>query len=847
MNKRKGVEMKFNFDKFRRSREDGNAGKKAKRPGLKSIIALSLSFVLMLSCSFAYFTDYLATSTTGTAGTVQISMEDNINLLNADGQDILNPGDIRPVQFTIKNDGNKSVDYETIIKLTSSVPMMDRLDSGGNGSVEALDDDLTPPITLGEGDPDPFLYEKWSPYASEYELYWAKDIVAVEGYGHYPKAGDYEEGNIVYPLMDRYVNAARTQIVYVLDKETLSGNETFDEREMEYRQAIDMSKYSLDALVYCGGYHSDDLSEYGIDGSGVIGNVYFSEYEEEIDSNLIYVLLDEINTYDENDKEITIPMDYYIINDIVDYGVKHISVSQNVKGFLYENWDATNYEYTYDFYTVSELKDTYGIEVHYYDDIRGFSDPAYAPTITAAEYNKLSDEEKANCTLVSDSKTYDIVLLFDPNAGNEFQNSSVSIEVEVRAKQHRNTDGNWELVAKTIDASINTDVFTIEYDTFGRLILTGVQDGVDLDSLTEVEVPVGVQVIPQSFFEECSNLETVVLPSTIEEIGASAFSGCTSLKSIEIPKDTEYIGYAAFSGCTGLKEVFIPSGIKVINEYAFRDSGVETVEFEEGCTEVSYSMFYDCANLTTVKLPSTMKYIRGSAFNGCTSLTSIDLPEGLIEIGSSAFYETNLTDIVLPKSLESLDNYFLAYTPITHLNVPKNVQYVGKYTLGYSNITSVTISPENKYMSMNADGTIIYDKGKTQIYWYKQGLTTIDLSDTNITKMDSTFNADKDVQKIILPDSVKTIDNVAFARCSNLTSINFPEGLETIGSYAFDECDKLKTIAIPDSVTNIYQRAFDANYTTSTTVYTNNDVAKSYNWSGSKRNVTFKPYEDYNN
>lgn len=820
-----------------------NSTQSRKRYGLKSAIALSLALVLLLSGTFAYFTDYLATSTTGTAGTVKISMEDNINLLNADGQDILNPGDIRPVQFTIKNDGNKSVDYETIIKLTSSVPMMNRLDAGGNSSVDALDD-LTPPITLGEGDPDSFLYEKWSPYSSEYELYWAKDIVAVEGYGHYPK---YIDDNQVYPLKDRYMNAARTQIVYVLDNEILSGNETFNEREMEYRQAIDMSKYSLDILRYCSGDYYSDLSDYGISGSGTLGYIYLEEYEEEFNPDVTYVLLDKTEDYDDNDKIITVPIDYFIINDIVDYGLKHIAVSRDVKEFIYEDWDDVNDEYVHSFYTAAELKNTYGIEVHYYDDIRGFSDPAFAPIITAAEYNKLSDEEKANCTLVSDSKTYDIVLLFDPNAGNEFQNSSVSIEVEVRAKQHRNTDGNWELVAKTIDASINTDVFAVEYDVFGRLVLTGVQDGIDLNSLTEVEVPVGVQVIPQSFFEGCTNLETVVLPSTIEEIGNYAFSGCTSLSSINIPNGIEYVGNNAFTGCTNLKEIFIPSGILSIGEGLFRNSGLETVEFEEGCTEVGYSMFDDCINLTTVKLPSTTKYIRNSAFNGCTSLTSIDLPEGLIEIESSAFYKTGLTDIVLPESLKSIGNYFLAYTPITHLNVPKNVQYVGTYTLRYSNITSVTISPESKHMSMNADGTIIYDKDKTQIYWYKQGLTTIDLSDTNITSMDSTFNADKNVQTIILPDSVKTINGVAFARCSNLTSINFPEGLENINAYAFDECDKLKIIAIPDSVTSIGSGAFDTNYTTSTTVYTNNDVAKSYDWSGSKRNVTFKPYEDYNN
>ncbi|MEE0929997.1 MAG: SipW-dependent-type signal peptide-containing protein, partial [Acutalibacteraceae bacterium] len=54
-------------------------------------IAIAASFALLLTCSLAYFTDRATTDATGTAGTVNIDLVNHINLLNADGQDIINP------------------------------------------------------------------------------------------------------------------------------------------------------------------------------------------------------------------------------------------------------------------------------------------------------------------------------------------------------------------------------------------------------------------------------------------------------------------------------------------------------------------------------------------------------------------------------------------------------------------------------------------------------------------------------------------------------------------------------------------------------------------------------------
>ena len=78
-----------------------------------------LAVAILFGCTFAYFTDYATTSTSGTAGTVALSMDSNINLLNPDGLDIINPGDMRDGSFTVTNEGNKSIDVRTTIALTT--------------------------------------------------------------------------------------------------------------------------------------------------------------------------------------------------------------------------------------------------------------------------------------------------------------------------------------------------------------------------------------------------------------------------------------------------------------------------------------------------------------------------------------------------------------------------------------------------------------------------------------------------------------------------------------------------------------------------------------------------------
>lgn len=68
---------------------------------------------------------------------------------------------------------------------------------------------------------------------------------------------------------------------------------------------------------------------------------------------------------------------------------------------------------------------------------------------------------------------------------------------------------------------------------------------------------------------------------------------------------------------------------------------------------------------------------------------------------------------------------------------------------------------------------------------------------------DFAFAGCTELTYVTIPDSVTNIGNNAFAGCTGLTSIIIPDSVTNIGKNAFNGCSGLKSISIPESVTNI--------------------------------------------
>lgn len=81
-------------------------------------------------------------------------------------------------------------------------------------------------------------------------------------------------------------------------------------------------------------------------------------------------------------------------------------------------------------------------------------------------------------------------------------------------------------------------------------------------SLQKIQIPEGVETIPDGCFEECFALKHVQLPDGVQSIGSLAFYGCKALEDINLPITVTSIGLQAFWGCDKVR-LKLEQGAKV--------------------------------------------------------------------------------------------------------------------------------------------------------------------------------------------------------------------------------------------------------------------------------------------
>lgn len=121
------------------------------------------------------------------------------------------------------------------------------------------------------------------------------------------------------------------------------------------------------------------------------------------------------------------------------------------------------------------------------------------------------------------------------------------------------------------------------------------------------------------------------------------------------PKNIKYIGDYAFVGLENLQTVNLNS--KSINDYAFMDCSMYSVNLNNQCVEIGYGAFATSEQLTNVVNSDNVLEVGNSAFRYCYSLKNIDL-KNCETIGDSAFLQTwELNTIHPTNSLTKIGNW----------------------------------------------------------------------------------------------------------------------------------------------------------------------------------------------
>ena len=138
------------------------------------------------------------------------------------------------------------------------------------------------------------------------------------------------------------------------------------------------------------------------------------------------------------------------------------------------------------------------------------------------------------------------------------------------------------------------------------------------------------------------------------------------------------------------------------------------------------------------------------------------------------------------------------------------------YTLNEEGKTaSVTSGPE-KYESNVTIPSRIFSGGNYYGVTSVENFAFANCTNLSTITLNSSINyvgrfAFADCSKLAsvkLPNSITAIEDYTFSGCSNLSEINIPLNVTSIGEGAFSDCQKLQSISIPSKTTFIGMRAF---------------------------------------
>lgn len=433
-------------------------------------------------------------------------------------------------------------------------------------------------------------------------------------------------------------------------------------------------------------------------------------------------------------------------------------------------------------------------------------------------------------------------------------------------------------------------------------------------SLVNFEIPSSITTIEDNVFNGCVALQSMIIPENVKELGNKTFYGCNNLKKITIEKSPSglfthsdvftfcpikslllgrnisscfsentnlseviinstvtKIPKNAFRGCKDLKSIVIPRSVVEIGEYAFSNSGLEKIIFEDGADDIKFNLevaswdeqtphtFSGCKlediylgrNLTIsgraqapdlggnpyTFFPTTLRnltigdYVNNinllllyrhkatSTLSHYPNLTTVHFGmnfKKLPNMADNALLEKISTSSSVPPIVNSFTN-----SQYMDLNVEIPVGSLAAYQESpvWKNFRNIN-QKESLLHCFEVDGILYRIISEKTLEVMNKGTeysgdinipSKIEYNEVEyeVSSLGEAFKGCSELTSISIPQSVHSLLNNCFKGCSKLKEVIFNGTLEEISAGAFQNCTSLFKIQIPETIKYIRNNAFN--------------------------------------
>lgn len=351
--------------------------------------------------------------------------------------------------------------------------------------------------------------------------------------------------------------------------------------------------------------------------------------------------------------------------------------------------------------------------------------------------------------------------------------------------------------------------------------------------LEEVVLPDTLKIIREYAFYNDKKLKTINLTQTkVEVIGRSAFYNTRSLETIDLSNvyamgasafESSGIVYAnltslrnaeksAFKNAKSLKQVTLNKNTK-LSEEMFLGAGLVNVDIYNTYSFIPAMCFANCEDLLTVNIHGQIERFETGAFQNCVKLLNFNFvtvngSNGSVKaIGNQAFRgDRSLVEFTLPNNEVSIGNYaFSQCTSLTTLKLQAETVLtkqefvldkdelssadnavaasINGYAFDKTNLNNFVVDSSNAIYSVSGDSKLLIENGKTVVF---AAVANTEYDLTGYEAIGAGAFAGSKIASVVIPNSITSIGNYAFANCADLTQVTLPnkQGF-TVGNYAF--------------------------------------------------------------